>query len=175
MGILSKILGFLSNRNTQNAVNTANTINNIAHSGGRTNMTSSVEPPAQQAPVQQQSAPQSAQSAEPAYERPDRSPSADLKGDVRKVLAESFSQYQIREDVPVAELSPDQDFGGPIDFAVIAGGKIVAVIMLIKDKHCKRFWGVEQAAQKTGTQLLNFYEKQWFTPEGAQQYISRFI
>jgi len=100
--------------------------------------------------------------------------SNDLAGDIREVLRINFSQYAVNENVPVTAIDPGQDFGGPIDFALVLGGRIVAVIMLVQNtKRNKRFWGVEKACTAKGVKLLNFYYRQWFTPEGATKYIRR--
>jgi len=102
-------------------------------------------------------------------------PSKDLERDLAGVLAASFSQYEVKRNVSVKELNPVAEFGGPIDFALLGGGRIVAVIMIITNKRNKRYWGVEKACKATGVRLMNFYRHQWFTPEGAVSYISKFV
>jgi len=106
----------------------------------------------------------------------DKMPSASLDDDIRDVLKTHFSQYMVNENVPVKDIDKKQKFGGPVDFALYQKGKIVAVIMLIREtKRTKRYWGVELACKAKGIKLMNFYYLQWFTPEGAVKYMSKFI
>ena len=134
-------------------------------------LTSDKPKPAPQADMKPQAKQQPAQTGY-ADSKP---PSQDLPRDIRGVLAAYFPQYAVRENVAVTEISASQDFGGPINFVLSKEGRTAAVIMLIRNKRNKRFWGVEKACAAKGVKLMNFYYHQWFTREGAARYMSKFI
>ena len=74
----------------------------------------------------------------------------------RAIINENFSNYTIREDVPVAELGGD---GRAYDFALVSGGQCCGVIMLVEHNrdNNRAYKGAREAAQAAGVPFINFY------------------
>jgi len=74
----------------------------------------------------------------------------------RAIISECFSEYIVREDVPVEELGGQ---GKPYDFMLIANGECAGVVMLVDhNRDNNRFYkGARYAAQASGIPFINFY------------------
>ena len=74
----------------------------------------------------------------------------------RAIIQEHFSNYIIREDVPVSELGGT---GKPYDFALINHGECCGVVMLVahnRDNN-RAYNGAKAAAKASGVPFINFY------------------
>ena|GEM_PF-2902317 len=102
-------------------------------------------------------------------------PAQDLRAEVRSILNVEFSSYQVQENVDINTIDPSASFGGPVDFAIYNGGKLVAILMLLnqKGKRNKRVYGAILAAQKNGVPYLNLYIHFPYSRPHAIAYIKR--
>ena len=73
------------------------------------------------------------------------------------MLKENFSEYLIREYVPVAELGGD---GKPYDFLLIRNGAACGAIMLTEHNKTnnRAFKGAKAACQAAGVPFINFFD-----------------
>jgi len=83
----------------------------------------------------------------------------ELCNEVRDILKTEYSQYELQENVNLQSVYPAQEFGGPIDFALLYNGSVVGVVMIIDrgKKYTKQIHGVELACNATGARYANFY------------------
>ena len=73
------------------------------------------------------------------------------------MLKENFSEYLVREYVPVAELGGD---GKPFDFLLIKNGAACGAIMLTAHNKTnnRAFKGAQAACQASGVPFINFFD-----------------
>jgi len=74
----------------------------------------------------------------------------------RAIISECFSEYIVREDVPVEELGGQ---GKPFDFMLIANGDCAGVVMLVEHNrdNNRLYKGARYAAQAAGVPFINCY------------------
>jgi hypothetical protein len=74
----------------------------------------------------------------------------------RAIIRECFSNYVVREDVPVSEFGGE---GKPYDFALFSHGECSGVVMLVahnRDNN-RAYKGARAAAGANGVPFINFY------------------
>jgi hypothetical protein len=73
-----------------------------------------------------------------------------------EILSSEFSQYEVRENVPLSEFGGE---GRAFDFALFEGGQIVAVVIMAKKNRVRNhhFWNSEKKAKELGVPFINFY------------------
>jgi len=104
-------------------------------------------------------------------------PASDLPGEIRNILTADFGHLQISENVPVTQILPTQQFGGPIDFVLSSGNAAVAVIMLVqKGKiRTKHYWGVELACEAAKIPIIRFHYHFAFDRPLAVKHIAKYL
>jgi len=73
-----------------------------------------------------------------------------------EILASEFSQYEVKENVPVSDIG---GIGKAYDFGLYSNGKLVAVIPLVEHNrdHNRAYLGGREAAKKENIPFINFY------------------
>ena len=127
-------------------------------------------------PAQQTYRPQAAQPQQPSYEQPERS-EAEWMAYFREILANEFSQFEVRENVPVQDLvgyvadefklykdRPQQaykaEWGKPYTFVLFNNGLVYGVVML-GNGHCHdsnvKYLISRMYTKKMNVPYINFY------------------
>ena len=72
------------------------------------------------------------------------------------ILASEFSEYEVKENVPVSELGGE---GKPYEFGLYKNGKLVAVIPLVEHNRVnnKAYKDSKEAAAKANVPFINFH------------------
>ena len=92
-----------------------------------------------------------------------------------EILETQFSQYEIREDIPVSELGGTD--GRDYDFGLYQNGRLVAVVILVEhNKDTNRLYrSSKDAANKAGIPFINFYLQMQNERDYVIDRIRRFI
>jgi hypothetical protein len=84
---------------------------------------------------------------------------AELKDKLFEILTSEYSGYELRENIDIKTIDPSQNYGGPIDFALFSGGKVVGAIMVIdgNTNRTQAVRAVQDACARAGAGFANFY------------------
>ena len=80
----------------------------------------------------------------------------DVKAYFADILASNFSQYQVRENIPLSEFGAE---GRPYDFGLYQNGQLVSVVVLAGHNRTRNhpYWNSEKKAKELGIPFINFY------------------
>ena len=79
-----------------------------------------------------------------------------VKAYFAEILASKFSQYQVRENVPLSEFGAE---GRPYDFGLYQNGQLVGVVVLVGHNKVRNhpYWNSEKKAKELNIPFINFY------------------
>ena len=83
-------------------------------------------------------------------------PGMNIRAYFAEILASAFSQYQVRENIPLSEFGAE---GRPFDFGLYQNGTLVSVVVLAEHNRTRNhpYWNSQKKAQELNIPFINFY------------------